>query len=73
MMKNLESADDDTFDIYVSHDIFVAAFQLFWFGVFPSDWVSFLDGFILQFSGDKMNVFSKYGVKSTYPPYWWNF
>ena len=72
-MKNLESADDNIFDIYVSHDIFVAAFQLFWFGVFPSDWVSFLDGFILQFSGEKMNVYSKYGVKSTYPPYWWNF
>lgn len=73
MIKNLESADSDAFDIYVSHDIFIGAFQLFWFGVFPSDWVDFLDGFVLQFEDEKMVVHSKYGVKKTYPPYWWNF
>lgn len=73
MMKNLESAGSDAFDIYVSHDIFVGAFQLFWFGVFPSDWVEFLDGFILQFDDERMVVRGKYGVLRSYPPYWWSF
>jgi hypothetical protein len=73
MMKNLGSAGGDAFDIYVSHDIFVGAFQLFWFGVFPSDWVDFLDGFILQFDDERMVVRGKYGVIRTYPPHWWSF
>ena len=73
MMMNLESGGSDAFDIYVSHDIFVGAFQLFWFGVFPSDWVDFLDGFILQFDDERMVVRSKYGVIRTYPPHWWSF
>jgi hypothetical protein len=73
MMKNLESGGSDAFDIYVSHDIFVGAFQLFWFGVFPSEWVDFLDGFILQFDNKRMVVRCKYGVIRTYPPHWWSF
>lgn len=73
MMKNLGSAGGEAFDIYVSHDIFVGAFQLFWFGVFPSDWVDFLDGFILQFDDQRMVVRGKHGVIRTYPPYWWSF
>ncbi len=73
MMKNLKTAGDDAFDIYVSHDIFVGAFQLFWFGVFPSDRVDFLDGFILQFDDDRMVVRGKHGVIRTHPPHWWSF
>ena len=73
MMGNLVSEERNTFDIYVSHDTFIGAFLLFWFGVFPSDLVKFLDGFILQFDKGEMVVHSKFGMKKTLPPYWWSF
>lgn len=73
MMKNLESAEARTFDIYVSHDVFVATFLLFWFGFFPIDWVQFLDGFILQLIDEQIHVYTKEGKKEAYYPYWWNF
>jgi len=72
-MKNLESAGARTFDIYVSHDVFVATFLLFWFGFFPTDWVEFLDGFIMQLVDDKVKVYTKNGKKESYLPYWWKF
>ena len=46
-------------DVYVSHDTWVAAFMFHWFGLpSPSDWVSFMDGFILHTYDDKMRVYT---------------
>jgi len=71
MMKNLGKLDSSGFDIYVSHDVWVALYLFFWFGMMPSvDWIEFLDGFILQQSDERMNVYSKYGKKEAYYPYW---
>jgi hypothetical protein len=72
-MKNLASAEAYTFDIYVSHDVFVATFLLFWFGYFSIDWVQFLDGFIMQLIDEKVQVYTKNGKKEAYYPYWWKF
>ena len=72
MMENLESAESSRIDVYVSHDVFIAAFLLHWFGVFPVDWVQFLDGFIFQLYEEKMVIYSKYGRKEVFYPYWWN-
>jgi len=74
MVKNLDKLDSSGFDIYVSHDIWVASCLFFWFGMMPSvDWIGYLDGFVLQQTDDCMNVYSKEGMKEAYYPYWWNF
>lgn len=74
MMKNLEELDSSGFDIYVSHDIWVAPFLFYWFGIMPSiEWIEYLDGFILQLTDDRMSVFTKDGEKEAYYPYWWSF
>jgi len=73
VVDNLRSAEADVFDVYVSHDVFVAPFLLHWFGVQPSDWVSFLDGFMFQLGDERMHVYTKYGRREAYYPYWWSF
>ena len=73
VMENLESADSSSFDVYVSHDVLIAAFLLHWFGIFPIDWGQFLDGFIFHLYEDKIVVYTKYGKKEGYYPYWWDF
>jgi broad specificity phosphatase PhoE len=74
MMKNLDNHDTSGFDIYVSHDIWVASCLFYWFGIMPSvDWIGYLDGFILQQTDDCMNVYFKDGKKEAYYPYWWGF
>jgi len=73
MMENYKALEASSFDVYVSHDIFIAVFLLHWFGIVPLDVVEFLDGFILQFYGEKIMVFTKLGKKEILSPYWWNF
>jgi broad specificity phosphatase PhoE len=74
MMKNLEELDSSGFDIYVSHDVWVASYLFYWSGMMPSeDWIKYLDGFILQLTDDRLNVYSKDGKKEAYYPYWWDF
>jgi broad specificity phosphatase PhoE len=74
MMKNLEELDLSGFDIYVSHDVWVASYLFYWSGIMPSvDWIKYMDGFILQLTDDRMNVYSKDGKKEAYYPYWWDF
>ena len=72
-IENLKSADNGSFDVYVSHDTFIAPFLFHWFGIYPVDWVKFLEGFILQLTEEKMIVITKDGKKELYYPYWWNF
>ena len=74
MIKNLDKLDSSRFNIYVSHDIWVAPCLFYWFGMMPSvDWIGYLDGFVLQLTDDRMNVYSKDGKKEAYYPYWWSF
>ncbi|UCD46039.1 MAG: histidine phosphatase family protein [Candidatus Bathyarchaeota archaeon] len=72
MMGNLRSGGSDSFDVYASHDTWVAAFMFHWFGLLPSrEWVKFLDGFIVQFSDEGMTVYSKEGRMEVDFPHWW--
>jgi hypothetical protein len=73
MMNNLKELDSSGFDIYVSHDTWVDSFFLCWCGIMLSTDCEFLDGFILQLTDDRMNVYFKDGKKEAYYPYWWNF
>lgn len=74
MMNNLRSANSTSVDIYVSHDTWITAFLYNWFSIPPpSDWIQFLDGFILQPTDELMNVYFRELRKEVYYPYWWNF
>ena len=70
-LQNLETADQGRIDVYVSHDTWVAAFMFHWFGLPPpSDWVSFMDGFLLQLDGDEMRVYTKDAEITVHRPHW---
>lgn len=71
-MAALRSAGADEFHVYVSHDTWVAAFMLHWFGLPPRpDWVKFLDGFIVQFGDAGMTVsFRDRSLEVDYPEWW---
>jgi len=72
MMKNLEELDSSGFDIYVSHDIWIAPYLFYWFGIMPSvEWLEYLDGFILQLTEDRMKIFYNRRKMESYYPYWW--
>ena len=74
MSENLTSGTSETFDLYVSHDVFCALFLFYWFGIMPDErWIEFLDGFLVQLSEERMHVYTKDGKKEAYYPYWWNF
>lgn len=72
MMDNLKSATPENFDIYVSHDVYLAVFLFYWFGIMPDErWIEFLDGFIMQLKEERMHAYTKDGKKEAYYPYWW--
>jgi hypothetical protein len=71
VIKNLESAKMDTVDVYVSHENWIAAFMFTWLGMCPEEWVSFLDGFLLQLGEEKMMVYNKEGTREIHYPHWW--
>ena len=71
-MKNLETANPDTIDIYVSHEYWVAAFLYAWFGLEPINWVPFLDSFLFQCYEDRIKVLYRNKTQEVYYPYWWN-
>lgn len=74
MVENLKMATSDNFDIYVSHDTYIATFLLYWFGIMPDErYIQFLDGFIAQFNEEHSIVWTKDGRKKAYYPYWWDF
>ena len=72
-MKNFESAGSDTMDVYISHDGWVAAILLHWFGIIPLEWIRFLNGFLVQFHDDKTIVFYNDKRLEVSLPYWWDF
>jgi broad specificity phosphatase PhoE len=73
MMQNLDTASSDSIDIYVTHDTYVAVCIFHWFGLMIDRWVSFLDGYLVQFYPEFMKVFfSDTTIESEYP-HWWTF
>lgn len=74
MMKNLKSADSTSLDIYVSHDTWIASFLYHWFGIPPpSNWIGFMDGFMLQLTDERMYVYFRGHMNKIHYPYWWKF
>jgi broad specificity phosphatase PhoE len=72
-MENLGSKGASTLDVYISHDIWIAAFMFHWFGLSPpEDWIKFLDGFIVQFSEEEMTVCFRGEKTNVDYPFWWN-
>jgi len=72
-LENLKSASEDSVDVYVSHEIWVAAFMYSWLGYNPVNWVSFLDGFLVQLRDDNMKYCTEEDSRTIYYPHWWNF
>ena len=73
MMKCLEGAESEDVHVWATHDNWVSAFLLHWLGESSFNWVSFMDGFILQFHEDSMMLFFRGEKKEVKYPYWWGF
>jgi hypothetical protein len=73
IMNNLQTADSDTFDIYVSQAVIIPTLLFHWFGqeILPLGQVRFLEGFVMQFEEGKMSVIFNDGRKEILLPYWW--
>jgi hypothetical protein len=70
-LDNLSSVREDSVDLYVSHEIWVAAFLFSWLGYNPVNWVNFIEGFLVQPYDDYLKYYTKDGSRITYYPYWW--
>jgi broad specificity phosphatase PhoE len=73
VIKSLRDSDKRDVHIWVSHDSWVAAFLMHWLGESCFDWVTFMDGFILQLNEDTMTYYFRDKKKDIKYPYWWNF
>jgi hypothetical protein len=71
MMKKLGEAESRDVHIWVTHDNFIAAFIYHWFGEYLTEWITFLNGFILQFYDKYMVLFFRGEKKQVEYPYWW--
>ncbi len=69
---NLRKGSSDSFDVYVSHDTWVANFMFHWFGLQPpEDWYRFLDGFIVQLDDRGMDLYYRDRMIRVRYPHWW--
>jgi hypothetical protein len=69
---NLKGGGPDSFDVYVSHDTWVANFMFHWFGLQPpGDWYRFLDGFIVQLDDRGMDLYYREKRSRVRYPHWW--
>jgi len=73
IVKNLRDSDRHDVHIWVSHDSWVMAFLMHWFGESCFDYVTFMDGFIMQLNEDTMTFYFRDKKKDIEYPYWWNF
>ena len=73
MRQNIDTASSDSIDIYVTHDTWVAVCIFHWFGLMIDRWVSFLDGYLVQFYPEFMKVFLSDSTQECEYPHWWNF
>jgi broad specificity phosphatase PhoE len=69
IVENLKNSQENSFNLYVSHDVVIASFMFHWFGIIVDEsFVDFLDGFILQLYEKTMVVYTKNGKKEVYYP-----
>jgi hypothetical protein len=73
LMINLESAEQDSLDLYVCHDTWIAALLLHWCGIIPEMWVRYLEGFVVQPYEDKLKLVLPSGKMDVHYPHWWRF
>ena len=73
MIKTLRDADKRDVHIWVSHDSWVMAFLMHWLGESCFDYVTFMDGFIMQLNEDAISFCFRDKKKDIEYPYWWNF
>lgn len=67
-----ETARRGTLDIYVTHDLWIAALMFHWFGLPPdSDWIQYLDGFIVELCDERMTVHQRGNRREIDYPHWW--
>jgi hypothetical protein len=71
MNKNLETIQSGGLGLYVSHDTWIAALLFHWFGIIPTQWIKYLDGFIIQLYETKIKVYLPDEIKMVNYPYWW--
>ena len=70
--KELKGNSDNCIDIHVTHDLFIMALRLGWFGIPPDkNWVSFLGGFALTFEKNNILLLDSGNLGSVEIPYWW--
>ncbi len=71
--KNSQTAELNTIDIYVSHDIQIVLYLFYWAGILATkQWIQYLDGFVLQFKADKLKFYHSGKEMEIFYPYWWN-
>jgi len=69
---NSNSKELNTVDIYVTHDFHVLVYLFYWAGILStSQWIQYLDGFILQFKRNKLIFYYNEGKKEIGYPHWW--
>jgi len=70
--KIIKTQQKNSIDVFVSHDFQVILSQFYWSGdLTTSEWIEYLDGYIIQFLDDKMKFYSKMGTLEVNYPYWW--
>lgn len=63
---------ENTVDIYVTHDFHILVYLYYWAEVLStSQWIQYLDGFILQFKKNKLSFYYNEGKKEISYPNWW--
>jgi hypothetical protein len=68
----LEDLQEGSFHVLVSHDTWVAALMHHWFELPPpTDWISFLDGFVVELRPSAPTLITKEGVAMVNLPSWW--
>jgi broad specificity phosphatase PhoE len=69
MLKDIR---EDSFHVLVSHDTWIAALMFHWLGLPPpSNWVNFLDGFVVELRSPTPILITKHGSTETILPDWW--
>ena len=71
MLNKLEAAEPSDVFVWVTHENWIAAFLMHWFGEWSFGWVPFLDGFTFQTYDEYMSVYFRGEEKKPKFPYWW--
>lgn len=74
LIKNFQTCQENTIDLYVGHDLTVLSYLYYWGGIWAlNKWINFLDGFFLHLKPDTQQM-QFYFNEKTYlnpMPHWW--